>query len=148
MDKLFPNDENATFTRAQAELFEEQTAVKVVSFIWFGEKCVKCPYYSPLDPRLHGHEVHICLNCLKASSTKEEHEVHSKSCRTRGPPGDLIFQQKNLSIFRVDAGGVGLAPLYCERLALISKLFLDHKLAEGILDNFEFFVLCEKDEQS
>ena len=40
-----------------------------------------------------------------------------------------------------------VSPLYCENLAFIAKLFLDHKTFEFDVSPFLFYVLTERDEQ-
>ena len=82
---------------------------------------------------------------------------HKASCPLRHPPGDEIYRQPRvvdsdtgerkpeLSVFEVDGAK---APVYCQNLCLLSKLFLDHKTLYYDVEPFLFYVLTERDDES
>lgn len=59
------------------------------------------------------------------------------------PPGNEIYRDGNLSMFEVDGS---IAHTYCQNLAYLAKLFLDHKTLYFDVDPFIFYVLCEVDD--
>jgi MOZ/SAS family/MYST family zinc finger domain len=104
-------------------------------------------YYSPYpDPYQNIDCLYICEFCLSFYVHKDELEVHLKNvCQLVHPPGDLIYKDDELKIgvWEIDAIK---NPTYCENLAYMSKLFLDHKLLDYCLDLFKFYILTEYDE--
>ena len=63
-----------------------------------------------------------------------------QKCTMRCPPGDEIYRDERRSVFEVD----GFKQReYCQNLAWLSKLFLDHKNLYWDVDIFLFYVLTE-----
>ena len=58
--------------------------------------------------------------------------------------GDEIYRNGNVSMFEVDGKK---EQLYCQNLAYLAKLFLDHKSLYSDVEIFLFYVLCEVDER-
>ena len=58
--------------------------------------------------------------------------------------GDEIYRNKNISMFEVDGRK---EQQYCQNLAYLAKLFLDHKSLYSDVEIFLFYVLCEVDER-
>jgi MOZ/SAS family len=64
-------------------------------------------------------------------------------CEITHPPGDEIYNHENHSVFEID----GIKnPTYCENIAYLSKLFLDHKNTYDDITPFVYYVLTENDE--
>ncbi|KAG8344151.1 RNA binding activity knot of a chromodomain [Trypanosoma vivax] len=85
--------------------------------------------------------LHICPFCLHPFSAQEDVVRHVKLICRRHPPGNEIYRDpvRQLSVLEVD----GVAePLFCEHLALLSKLFLEHKALDHDMTPFLFYVLC------
>lgn len=60
------------------------------------------------------------------------------------PSGDEIYRHGNISMFEVDGRK---EQQYCQNLAYLAKLFLDHKSLYSDVEIFLFYVLCEVDER-
>ncbi len=99
-------------------------------------------YYSPFPEEYSGLPMlHICDTCLKYMKSRQTLKIHTSQCRLRNPPGIMIYEEKEVSMWEV----VGKEQtLYCQNLCLLSKLFLDHKTLYYDVDPFLFYVLCEK----
>ena len=59
----------------------------------------------------------------------------------RRPPGYEIYYDpvRSLSVYEIDGT---LEPVFCQHLALLSKLFLEHKALDHDMTPFLFYVLC------
>lgn len=55
-----------------------------------------------------------------------------------------MYRNGNISMFEVDGK---TEQAYCQNLAYLAKLFLDHKTLHFDVDFFLFYVLCEVDER-
>ncbi|CBH12605.1 histone acetyltransferase, putative [Trypanosoma brucei gambiense DAL972] len=85
--------------------------------------------------------LHICPFCLQPFSEHEDVLRHVRLVCSRFPPGNEIYRDpiRNLTVVEID----GVAePTFCEHLALLSKLFLDHKALDHDMTPFLFYVLC------
>lgn len=99
-------------------------------------------------------KLYACEFCLKYMRKKKTLTKHKLSCPLRHPPGDEIYRQPRsaardsgevvpeTSVFEVDGAK---APVYCQNLCLLSKLFLDHKTLYYDVEPFLFYVLTERD---
>ena len=100
-------------------------------------------------------KLYACEFCLKyVRKKKKTLAKHKAACPLRHPPGDEIYRQprsvdKNTgeakpetSVFEVDGAK---APVYCQNLCLLSKLFLNHKTLYYDVEPFLFYVLTERD---
>ena len=102
-------------------------------------------------------KLYACEFCLKYVRKKKTLAKHKAACPLRHPPGDEIYRQprsvdKNTgeakpetSVFEVDGAK---APVYCQNLCLLSKLFLDHKTLYYDVEPFLFYVLTERDPET
>lgn len=118
------------------------TKFKTVTRILIGTYQSEAWYYSSYPIYYHNIDcLYICEFCLSFYAMKEELIRHSEKCPLFHPPGDEIYRdiEEKVAIFEID----GLKnPTYCENLALLSKLFLDHKNLEYDTTVFLFYILC------
>ena len=70
--------------------------------------------------------------------------AHLRKCKLQHPPGDEIYRNGNISMFEIDGKK---EKMYCQNLAYLAKLFLDHKTLHYDVDLFLFYVMCECDER-
>jgi len=91
-------------------------------------------------------EIFICEFCMQMFiSTQELDMYHAPRCLRRCPPGTEIYRDvtQNLLLFEVD----GIVQRgYCERLSLMSRLFLEHKSVDYDMTPFLFYILTYYDE--
>lgn len=85
--------------------------------------------------------LHICPFCLCPFSAHADVVRHLKLVCPRHPPGNEIYRDplRQLVVLEMDAV---LEPVFCEHLALLSKLFLEHKALDHDMAPFLFYVLC------
>lgn len=101
-------------------------------------------YFSPYPKYITSADVvYICEKCLYYFNKKEIYISHLKECFVAHPPGREIYRHNGLSFFEMDGF---TEQKYCRNLALLSKLFLDHKSLYYDIDVFLFYVLCRVDE--
>ena len=70
------------------------------------------------------------------------------SCTFNGPPGKLVYEDKTytdgtfqgISAYLVDGKD---NKLYCQNLALLAKLFIDHKILYFDIRDYQFIVLTQ-----
>ena len=83
----------------------------------------------------------LCVCSLNFFGYEEELKRHSRKCTLRHPPGNEIYRsdEKNVrvSVWEVDGAR---EKVYCQNLAYIAKLFLDHKTLEFDCCPFLFYV--------
>ncbi|KAI8583050.1 hypothetical protein K450DRAFT_223970 [Umbelopsis ramanniana AG] len=100
-------------------------------------------WYNSQYPEEYGRNLdrmYICEHCLKYMLEENSLRVHKANCRKRSPPGDIVYQQGDIKIFRIDGKA---EKLYSQNLCLMSKLFLDHKSVYYDIEGFMFYVLTE-----
>ncbi|XQJ25719.1 histone acetyltransferase, putative [Leishmania guyanensis] len=85
--------------------------------------------------------LHICPYCLRPSVDNEAVVRHLQQDCLRHPPGNEIYRDpvRRLVVLELDGS---LEPTFCEHLALLSKLFLEHKALDHDMTPFLFYVLC------
>eukprot|EP00760_Papus_ankaliazontas_P034606 PhM_4_TR7287/c0_g1_i1/m.35406/K11308/MYST1, MOF, KAT8; histone acetyltransferase MYST1 len=91
-------------------------------------------------------EVYVCEFCLNVFTTQTELYVfHTAKCLRRCPPGTEIYRdvKNQVLVFEVDGA---VQPRYCERLCLLSRMFLEHKCVDWDTSPFIFYVLCQYDD--
>nr|CCC91565.1 putative histone acetyltransferase [Trypanosoma congolense IL3000] len=79
--------------------------------------------------------------CLHPFTSNEDVVRHLQLVCPRRPPGSEVYRDpvRQLSVMEID----GVAePTFCQHLALLSKLFLDHKALDHDMTPFLFYVLC------
>lgn len=125
---------------------EESTKVRNISSIVFGDYHVDAWYFSPFpEPYGSAKTLYMCKFCLKYVRTRTRYTKHCSSCTQPGPPGAVVYEdpEQDLKVFEID-GNVNA--LYCERLCLLAKLFLDHKTIFYDVGIFMFYVVTVGDE--
>jgi histone acetyltransferase HTATIP len=85
--------------------------------------------------------LHICPYCLRPLLDHEAVVRHLQQDCQRHPPGNEIYRDpvRRLVVLELDGS---LEPTFCEHLALLSKLFLEHKALDHDMTPFLFYVLC------
>jgi histone acetyltransferase MYST1 len=142
---------------------KEQTRVRNIEKVYFGDYEIDTWYYSPY-PEDYGHmsALYVCDQCLKYMKKRKTWEQHcrepiidEKHCTYSKPPGKLIYYDyqgsvtmdeagekvtKALAVYEIDGKE---AKLYCQNLCLLGKLFLDHKTLYFDVSPFLFYVVAE-----
>jgi histone acetyltransferase MYST1 len=122
---------------------EEMTKVKNVSTIILGKYEIDAWYFSPYPASFcEFGSLYICEYCLRYMKKKETLDRHKLDCTMKSPPGKLIYQEHDITMFEIDGKD---EKLYCQNLCLLSKLFLDHKTLYYDVEPFLFYTLCETD---
>lgn len=85
--------------------------------------------------------LHICPYCLRPFIDNTAVMRHLQQDCLRHPPGNEIYRDpvRRLVVLELDGS---LEPTFCEHLALLSKLFLEHKALDHDMTPFLFYVLC------
>ncbi|CAG9571196.1 putative histone acetyltransferase [Leishmania major strain Friedlin] len=85
--------------------------------------------------------LHICPYCLRPFLDNAAVVRHLQQDCLRHPPGNEIYRDpvRRLVVLELDGS---LEPTFCEHLALLSKLFLEHKALDHDMTPFLFYVLC------
>lgn len=123
---------------------EEEYKMKNIKQIQFGKYRVEPWYFSPYPKFISDSDlVYICEFCLFYFPSEEIFNKHKQKCDIRHPPGKEIYRNNGISFFEIDGY---TEPKFCRNLALLSKLFLDHKSLYYDIDVFLFYVLCRVDE--
>jgi hypothetical protein len=139
------HDEHEGLDAKQLAVHEESTKVRRIEYLEMGNNRCKAWYFSPFPEHFQDLEtIFACQFCLNAFKHSEEMQRHTQRCKVRHPPGNEIYRDQGVSVFEVDGA---VSPLYCENLAFIAKLFLDHKTLAFDVNPFLFYVLTEKDDQ-
>jgi histone acetyltransferase MYST1 len=135
----------------QIRAHEEVTKVKNVNSLQLGRHRMDTWYFSAIPPEFwHTPEgvesyidtLHVCEFCLKFFRHASELGHHATKCPLRHPPGDEVYR---------GGDGIGMWELdgarekqYCQNLAYIAKMFLDHKTLKFDVDPFLFYVMTER----
>ncbi|KAJ3327753.1 hypothetical protein HDU91_004325, partial [Kappamyces sp. JEL0680] len=100
-------------------------------------------YYSPypLQQSVYQETVWICPACLHYHTAELDYAHHVSACAFQ-TPGQLIYRQRELSLYMVDGRQ---DKFFTQCLCLAAKLFLDHKTIMFDLEPFLFFVLVRQD---
>lgn len=123
---------------------EEITKVKNIQCIVLGKYEIDTWYFSPYPEEYAGDDkLYICEYCLKYMKKQKTLINHCHQCHMKSPPGRLIYDDGELTMFEIDGKD---HKLYCQNLCLLSKLFLDHKTLYYDVDPFLFYAMCEVDE--
>ena len=86
--------------------------------------------------------LHVCEFCLKFFKAASELRHHCTKCPLRHPPGDEIYRGADgIGMWEVDGAK---ERLYCQNLAYIAKMFLDHKTLKFDVEPFLFYVMTER----
>lgn len=101
-------------------------------------------YFSPLPEEYFAtpsRQVWACPACLKFFRSRATYAHHAPKCLERAPPGQEIYRAGDLSVFEVNGR---LSVRYCQRLCLITKMFLDHKSVYYETETFLFYLLIRR----
>ncbi|ELA41992.1 uncharacterized protein VICG_01009 [Vittaforma corneae ATCC 50505] len=140
-EKAPPTENKHTTPRSH---LEDEFRIKNIDKICIRNYLVDTWYFSPYPKDvIRNGTVYLCEFCLYYFSTQEQLSEHCLGCELRHPPGTKIYEEGELSFFELDGY---IQKNYCRNLALLSKLFLDHKSLYYDVDVFMFYVLCHKDE--
>lgn len=123
---------------------DDEFKIKNVEKIYIRDFEMNTWYFSPYPKEIIKNGVlYLCEFCLYYFSCQDHLNEHCSQCSLRSPPGKKIYEEDNLSFFELDGY---VQKNYCRNLALLSKLFLDHKSVYWDIDVFMFYVLCKKDD--
>jgi len=123
---------------------DEELRIKNIDRIFIRNYLVDTWYFSPYPKDvIKNGTVYLCEFCLYYLPSQELLNRHCAKCELRHPPGTKIYEEGDLSFFEMDGY---VQKNYCRNLALLSKLFLDHKSLYYDVDVFMFYVLCKRDE--
>ncbi|KNH01801.1 histone acetyltransferase [Perkinsela sp. CCAP 1560/4] len=91
-------------------------------------------------------ELYLCEFCLESFPTRTELTLcHQTACTYQHPPGNEIYRDtfNQILVFEIDAVQ---QRHYCERLCLLSRLFLEHKCVDYDIQPFVFYVVTFYDD--
>lgn len=143
-DRAAQEAEHPHTTQAVVAVPDDEFRMRNFENIFVRDYLVNTWYFSPYPKEIiKNGTVFLCEFCLFYFSTQEKLSYHCRSCELRHPPGAKIYEEGELSFFEIDGY---VQKNYCRNLALLSKLFLDHKSLYWDVDVFMFYVLCRKDE--
>lgn len=145
-DEHEEDDEHEGMELNERLAHEEATKLKTIFKLKFGKYYAETWYYSPFPEEYHDIEtIYFCEFCLAFFAKETELKRHIEKCNLVHPPGNQVYSdtERQVSLWEVD---VTKNTAYCENLAFLSKLFLDHKLLTYPIDPFLFFILCESDQ--
>ncbi|CAN6660250.1 histone acetyltransferase Esa1p [Trichomonascus vanleenenianus] len=126
---------------ANEDYFEARRKISKIRQIHIGQYEIDTWYTAPFPEEYSRHHtLTLCEFCLKYSSSPYVAWRHQLKCQYRHPPGNEIYRdaEAELSVFEVDGGK---APLYCQNLCLLAKMFLDSKTLYYDVEPFMFYVL-------
>jgi len=89
-------------------------------------------------------KLYLCEFCLCQKRVQSDLKAHLSRCELRHPPGLEIYRKDCISVFEVKGSA---SQMYCQRLCMLAKLFLDHKVVYADVQHFLFYVLTVYDSQ-
>ena len=124
---------------------EETTKIKNIETIVMGEWQIEAWYYSPFPDEYSNLEtLYVCEYCLTYMRKIRTYKHHLQHCKCRHPPGRRIYYESDLAVYELDGKD---HTVYCQKLCLLAKLFLDHKTLYFDVNPFYFYVVTKIDEQ-
>lgn len=146
-ERLGDNSEDETLSadiQKFEQLHKEVTRIRNIEQIKIGSYTIKTWYFSPYPPPFHTKShLFICDHCFRYFATQGELNEHLLTTNEKCPPGREIYRKDNISIFIIYGKKQKIC---CQCLCLLAKLFLDHKTLFYDVEGFNFYVLCECDE--
>ncbi|KAI0986948.1 hypothetical protein GJ496_011554 [Pomphorhynchus laevis] len=125
--------------------FVERTKVKYIDCIQFGNYEIQCWYFSPFPQSFCvAPKLFICEHCLSYMKREVGYCYHLYVCKQRHPPGKVIYRKDAITVYNVDSNK---HKLFCQKLCLLGKLFLDHKTVYYDVEPFDFYIVTVKDDQ-
>jgi len=99
-------------------------------------------YYSPYPAPFNKCEkLFLCGFCFFYCVNEAELIFHwSRDCQIPHPPGTEIYRNEKISVFEIDGEQ---HRIFCQRLCLFSKLFIEHKTAVFDVEPFLFYITGE-----
>ena len=131
---------------------DPRSEVRKIRRIQLGRHLIDTWYFSPypLGEKMGSSSSHedlfLCPFCLDYKQTRTTLLEHR--CFVRNPPGKIIYKDpiRGLAMWEVDGRAHSL---YCQRLCLLSMLFLKTKqVYQDDVEHFLFYVLCEYSENA
>ncbi|CUF84619.1 histone acetyltransferase, putative [Bodo saltans] len=86
--------------------------------------------------------LHLCPCCLEPFSCNNSVIRHLQYVCLRHPPGVEVYRDPDHDIILFELDGKA-EPDFANNLALLSKLFLEHKALDCDMTPFNFYVLCQ-----
>lgn len=127
------------------ETHREITKIRNIDAITLGKNTIRTWYYSPYPQPYHKmSHLYICEYCMKYFATEKHLQEHHRIARECTPPGREIYRDEKISVYEMSGKKQKLP---CQCLCLLGKLFLDHKTLFYDVEGFNFYVLCECDQQ-
>jgi histone acetyltransferase HTATIP len=99
------------------------------------------PSGTPLGLKGSGVALHVCPFCLTVFQDHITLEQSHLAVCPRHPPGREVYRDVKQGVIAFEADGA-VHHAYCERVALISKSFLEHKTLDYDTTPFVFYTLC------
>jgi len=95
---------------------------------------------STLCPKewLQLEKIYVCECCLKTTIHATAARRHRTKCIQTRPPGCLIYQQNDVSVYEILGWK---SQTYCEDLCLLATLFIESKVEIKNVHRFRFYVL-------
>ncbi|KAF9975197.1 K(lysine) acetyltransferase [Actinomortierella ambigua] len=136
-----PGKDGADSQQGDKEDVDDGPRVRNVENILYAGYEIGTWYYSPFPDEYHDcQRLFICEFCLKYIKHVDNFIAHTRSCKSKKPPGTVVFSKGANKIYKVDGR---THKLYCQNLSLLAKLFLDNKTLYFDVHGFTFFVLTE-----
>jgi hypothetical protein len=132
----------ATAHQKRVEESCESICVKSVEKIVISEWESHAWYDSPFPQKYNCETLYFCDFCLARTVSQSAYFHHAGTCQCRCPPGKSIYRDGGVAVFEVDGE---TETSYCERLCLLSKLFLDHKTICYDVERFNFYIATKID---
>ena len=144
-DNYSESDNEMTADEQRFEsIHKEVTKIRHIEEITIGQYRIRTWYFSPYPhPFYNMKHFYVCEFCFRYFATKEDLDKHNMEKREKYPPGREIYRNGNISIFELQGKN---QKIYCQCLCLLAKLFLDHKTLFYDVEGFNFYVLCECDQ--
>lgn len=123
---------------------EETTKVKNIEKIIMGDWEIEAWYYSPYPEEYSNLEtLFVCEYCLSYMRKAKTYKAHRVTCKQRCPPGKMIYKEGDLCVYEIDGQQ---EKVYCQKLCLLAKLFLDHKTLYFDVSPFFFYIITKVDQ--
>jgi len=134
-----------TFAQLERD-HEEKTRIKNIERIVMGEYEVDAWYFSEFPEEYSNlRRLYVCQYCLTYMKRLSTYKRHLATCSCREPPGKLIYREDDLCVYEMD-GKEQTHKVYCQKLCLLAKLFLDHKTLFYDVTPFFFYVVAKVDD--
>jgi hypothetical protein len=93
--------------------------------------------------------IYVCDLCLKHfHGSSMAFQRHTAKCLSTQPPGKLVFNENDLSIFEIGETKMNNEQrIYIKFLCRIARLFIDSNksIDDTKLGRFSYYILCRRD---